>query len=196
MRVSRETTIRLEGFAKQLLRWNGAINLIAKSTESNVWDRHILDSLQVFDLAEAGAHWVDLGSGGGLPGMVVAICAAELRPDLCFTFVESDKRKCTFLREAAREAQIKVNVISERIEAIEPLRADILSARALANLAVLCEYSELHRKPSGQSLFLKGAKHDAEIADAQKMWHFEPVIHPSSTDPSAVIVEIGSISRV
>lgn len=196
MDVSRETKLKLEDFCDLLLKWNKRINLISKASEDDVWQRHIEDSAQLYIVGGDGDHWADIGSGGGLPGIVLAIFASEYHPSRSFSLVESDQRKCAFLREAARICEVKVQVIAGRIEQIPALNADILSARALAPLSSLLEFSKLHRKPEGLCLFLKGARFEEEIAAARKTWHFDPIVHKSQTDAAGAIVEIRNVSNV
>ena len=137
--VSRETIDRLSHFEQTLLKWNPKINLVSKSSLQDIWTRHIVDSAQVFLLAEdhiskeEDSNWLDIGSGGGFPGLVIAILAAERATRLSVTLIESDKRKAAFLRTAARECGVRVKVISNRIEKVDPQNADFLSARALAD---------------------------------------------------------------
>ncbi len=155
--VSRETMARLDAYAGLLEKWTPAINLVSKASLRDLWTRHFLDSAQILGLAKTRiGRWVDLGAGGGFPGMVCAIMAAECAPDLRFTFVESDSRKATFLRTVSRETSVPVEIIDERIENIAPLKADVLSARALAPLKVLLEHAERHLAANGQALFPKG----------------------------------------
>ncbi|WP_435165253.1 16S rRNA (guanine(527)-N(7))-methyltransferase RsmG [Falsirhodobacter sp. 1013] len=194
--VSRETQLVLEDFTASLLKWTQKINLIGKASEEDVWQRHILDSLQLYALGGEGPHWVDLGSGGGLPGLVIAILSKEKHECRKVTMVESDQRKCAFLREMANRYKLRVQVLNARIGAVPPLEADILSARALTALPTLLEYTHLHRSTSGIALFPKGAKHLEEIAEAQKKWQFEHVVHPSRTASEGVIVEVGKLSHV
>lgn len=129
--VSRETMDRLGAYASLLEKWNPKINLVSSSTLANTWHRHLADSAQLWALAPEGAKsWMDIGSGAGFPGLVIAAIAAEKLPDLAVTLVESDRRKSVFLKTVAREMGVTVNVITERIEMLEPQNADILSARA------------------------------------------------------------------
>jgi 16S rRNA (guanine527-N7)-methyltransferase len=195
--VSRETTERLSRFADLLRKWNPSINLVSRTTLDSLETRHILDSAQLFDFKPAGArHWVDLGSGGGFPGLVIAILAAELAPTLRVTLIESDRRKATFLRTVARELDLKeVRVLAERIETVPPQDADVVSARALAPLPDLLAYAERHLAPGGIALFPKGARHD-EVDDGLASWRFEVQKFPSRTDPKAVILKLGAIARV
>ncbi|KUJ78050.1 16S rRNA (guanine(527)-N(7))-methyltransferase RsmG [Ruegeria marisrubri] len=193
--VSRETFDRLTVFATLLERWNPRINLVSRNSLKDLWTRHILDSVQVFRCVEAKGHWVDLGSGGGFPGMVCAIMAAEEAPDAHFTLVESDQRKAAFLRSAARECRAKCTVLSRRIEKIAPLEADILSARALADLTVLLSYCDRHLRDTGVALFPKGATWEKEVAEARKQWNFAAEPITSLTEPQAVILKIKGVSR-
>lgn len=194
--VSRETLQRLCDYEALLARWNPAINLVSPSTLGDVWSRHFLDSAQVFDLAGAGAHWADLGSGGGFPGMVAAIIAADERPGLRFTLVESDRRKAAFLDRVAQATGVSVTVLDQRIEALPPLEADILTARAVAPLAVLLGHAARHLAPEGRALFPKGARSQAEIDEALESWRFSYEKVASWTAREAAIVIVGGIARV
>jgi 16S rRNA (guanine527-N7)-methyltransferase len=194
--VSRETLDRLRLFDTLLRRWTARVNLIAAATVDQVWTRHILDSAQLFDLSPANGHWVDLGSGGGFPGLVIAIIAAAERPSLATTLVESDLRKGAFLATVARETGLRTSILTERIESLPDLQADVLSARALAPLPRLLDLSARHMKPGATALFPKGARHDAEIRDALANWRFSYKKHPSLTDPSATILALTGVSRV
>lgn len=194
--VSRETLERLKTYETLLKKWNPVINLVSKSTLDDAWTRHFVDSAQVFDLAPPAAHWADLGSGGGFPGLVVAIIGAEKAPQMKVTLVESDQRKATFLRTVAREMDLPTEVIARRIEQVPPLRADVLSARALAPLDQLLGFANEHLARSGICLFPKGANHQSEIDAALALWRFDLHKVPSQTDPEAVILRIGDLSRV
>jgi 16S rRNA (guanine527-N7)-methyltransferase len=178
------------------MRWNPAINLVSKATVEDLWQRHVVDSAQVFSLCPADTlTWVDLGSGGGFPGIVVATLAKELKPDLRVTLVESDLRKATFLRQAAQTLSLPVSVLSRRIEAVSPLNADVLSARALAPLSNLLGFAEQHLSPNGTAIFQKGARFAAEIAEARKAWTFDVDIKPSLSEGEAAILVIRNIHR-
>ncbi len=195
--VSRETIQALERYEALVRRWTPAINLVAKSTVPAIWPRHILDSAQLFALAPATClRWADLGSGGGFPGVVVAVLAKELRPAMHVTLVESDLRKATFLREAVRELELPASVISERIESLTPLHADVLSARALASLSDLLGFAERHLTQDGVCLFPKGERFADEINDARIAWDFDIDVQPSLSDGKAAILVIRNIHRV
>jgi len=195
--VSRETIERLERLVALLTKWNSAINLVSRTSASATWTRHILDSAQIYDLAPATTrHWADLGSGGGFPGLVVAILAAELRPEMRLTLVESDLRKAEFLRQASRNLDLDAHVVAERIESIARLGADVVSARALAPLDALLGFAHQHLSPNGISLFSKGATYLAEVEAAKRNWQFQLMAIPSKTDAAAAILQVRDLSHV
>ncbi|MCB1368561.1 MAG: 16S rRNA (guanine(527)-N(7))-methyltransferase RsmG [Rhodobacteraceae bacterium] len=195
--VSRETIERLEVFESLLIRWNPAINLVSKATLSQIWDRHFTDSAQIWKLRpESARSWLDLGSGAGFPGLVIAVLAAEQEPALHVALVESDARKSTFLANTAREMGIDVTIHTERAENLEPQRADIISARALAPMHKLLGYAMRHRNDRSICLFLKGANHESELTEARKYWTFDLQKTPSRTGSGGVILKIGAFGRV
>ncbi len=195
--VSRETMKLLDEYAALLRKWNPAINLVSKSTINALWQRHFHDSAQIFQFqSENPCHWVDLGSGGGFPALVLAVMAKEVSPETRFTLVESDLRKCTFLRTVIRDLRVNATVITERIEEIDGLEADILTARALASLEKLLEFANLHLSPSGTAIFPKGDRFLEEIIEAKVNWRFDLEEIPSKTNPTGAILKIGGISRV
>ncbi len=195
--VSRETLDRLTLYAELLTKWTPAINLVSKSTIPALWTRHFADSAQLLDIADTSrGSWADLGSGGGFPGMVIAILAAEKHPGLKVTCVESDRRKATFLRTVARETGVEATVVSERIEALPALHADVVSARALAPLSDLIGYAIRHLAPEGTALFPKGTGQAEEIEQALASWAFRLDTIPSRTDPQSTVLKLWSIRRV
>lgn len=197
LNVSRETFQRLHEFAELVTKWNPAINLVSKASLAHLWTRHVLDSCQVYQVAPKNrSSWVDLGSGGGFPGLVVAILRLEAEPSLRMTLVEVDQRKAVFLRQSARQLNLNVEVISARIESIAPLGADILSARALAPLDQLCGFAHKMLVPQGVALFQKGANFQAELNDAKRNWSFDVEIETSKVDPSAVILKMEGFRHV
>ena len=194
--VSRETAARLESFAALVRTWSPTINLVSPATLVDLERRHILDSLQVLALVDQKrGHWVDLGTGGGFPGLVCCIAAAERAPDLRFTFVESDRRKAAFLVTTLAKLDLSAEVEARRIEALPPLDADILTARALAPLPVLLGHAERHLRADGYAIFPKGARHAAEIDAARASWRFTCTVVQSTTDPSGALLKIGDIAR-
>lgn len=195
LNVSRETFDKLAAFAELVRKWNPKINLVSKNSLDDLWQRHILDSVQVFELAEGEGHWVDLGSGGGFPGIVVAILNQE-EQNFQVTMVESDQRKCAFLRTAIRELGLTALVKTERIEQLDGLGADILSARALADLTQLLDFTELHLNSDGTALFPKGQNWRSEDSDAKQVWAYALEAVESKTNPTASILKIKDITRV
>lgn len=191
--VSRETNAMLDGFVQLLLKWNKSINLIAKSTTSEVRERHVDDSVQIAQHIQFRNTWLDMGSGGGLPGIVLAIVAKGQGADTAFTLVESDQRKCAFLRTAALQFNLNVTVISERIESISNFEADHISARALAPLGQLLTYAKPFFAEHTLAIFPKGQNHQAELDEARKHWTFEAELVESSTDAFAAIVLIRNL---
>lgn len=193
--VSRETLSRLSDFAKLVVKWNATINLISKATVDQIWSRHILDSVQVFDYGLQARRWVDLGSGGGFPGLVVAILAKERAPEMQVILVESDQRKAAFLRQASQSLGLDAQVVCDRIELVHPLDADAVSARALAPLPQLLAFAVRHLAKGGVAIVQKGQNHRAELTDARRDWQFRCDTHQSSTDPSAAVLVIKEIAH-
>jgi 16S rRNA (guanine527-N7)-methyltransferase len=195
--VSRETVGKLLQYGELIKKWNPAINLVSKSTIPDVWDRHIVDSLQLFPaLPLSATRCLDIGSGAGLPGLVLAIISAQLNQDRVFTLVESDQRKCAFLREAARALGLQVAVLNSRVEGLKPFRADVLSARALAPLSKLLAHAVVHLAPDGVCLFSKGEMFSQEIAVAKELYEFQYEVIVSKTDPNGVILKVYGIKNV
>lgn len=189
---------KLDTFVSLVEKWTPTINLIARGTVDQIWERHLIDSAQVFRLARPEHKvWLDLGSGGGFPGLIVAILAAELAPNLGIVLVESDKRKAVFLREAARSLALhNVKVLAERVEDLQPLRADVVSARALASLDKLCGYASPHLQSDGLCVFLKGAQHEMETAAARENWLFELERVESVTDTQSTLLVLKGLKHV
>lgn len=188
-RVSRETMERLEVHHALLLQWQKTINLVAPSTIESAWARHFVDSAQLFELAPVAAvYWLDLGSGGGFPGLVVAAMAAESRPNLKVTLVESDIRKCGFMREVARKMDLSVNILTCRITDIPPQNADVVSARALSSLTALIDHASQHAAPGACLLFPKGSSHKAELETVPHDWQTSSEIIQSQTDADGVVL--------
>lgn len=196
LNVSRETIAALRTLEAEVRRWTPTINLVSRNSLGALWDRHIADSAQIFRACPPDAIcWVDLGSGGGFPGLVVAILAHELRPQLRVTLVESDQRKAEFLRQTARKLGLDVDVQARRIESLPPQGADVVSARALAPLEELLDLAFPHLKPGGTALFPKGARHAEEISAARKSWIFDLDLLPSNVDTDAALLIIRKIHR-
>lgn len=196
LNVSRETLERLFAFCALVEKWNPAINLVSKSGIAEIWHRHVIDSAQLIrQIPSQGGKWGDLGSGGGFPGIILAILAKEIYPEAALILVESDRRKSVFLSEAARLLDISVTIKTQRIEDLEPLQVDVLTARALAPLSNLCDYAYRHLTPDGVAIFPKGAAAVREIEDAKKQWQFNCDTMQSYTDPAALVLAVRGIQR-
>jgi 16S rRNA (guanine527-N7)-methyltransferase len=198
-RVSRETTARLDRFVELLLSWQRTTKLIAASTVPHLWTRHIADSLQLFDLAPPDARvWVDLGSGGGFPGLVIA-CALADRPGAVVHLVESNAKKAAFLREAQRITGAPAKVHAVRIENfVESFqtRADVVTARALTSLKKLYDQSAPLLGPESLGLFPKGQDVEAELTEAAKYWNIRELsLVPSRTDRTGRIIVVQGLER-
>jgi 16S rRNA (guanine527-N7)-methyltransferase len=194
--VSRESLVGLERYVALLLQWQRRINLIAPSTVRQVWQRHIVDALQLIPLIPPRTRIIaDLGSGAGLPGLVLAITTG-----LEVHLYESNGKKAAFLREAARQCGARAVVHQVRIEAIvsdpNPPQADVVTARALAPLGKLLDQAWPFLKTGAVGLFHKGQDVDAELTEASKSWRIIFERHPSLTDSKAVILVVKEASRV
>ncbi len=185
--VSRETLARLKAYADMLADWNARHNLVAKSTLPEVWHRHFLDSAQLAPLIPSGARTVvDLGSGAGFPGLVLA----ALKPELAVTLHEATTKKCAFLQAAADRMGLKVTVRNARLEDTGPQPFDVVTARALAPLPQLLAYAYPFTGPNSVCLFLKGQNVGSELTEAHKYWNMKASQVPSQTEPSAAIVTV------
>jgi len=181
---------RLERFVALLTRWQARINLVAPKTLPDVWRRHILDSGQVLDLiADRPGPVLDFGSGAGFPGLIVAILGRE---DV--TLVEADRRKAAFLMEAARVTETKVVVECCRIESLKPIRAGIITARALASVAQLLDYGRSYADESTLYALLKGERADEELTEAQSHWKMAVSKVPSRSDPRGTILLLEGVT--
>lgn len=189
--VSRETLARLDAYAGLLAQWAARINLVGGSTLDDPWRRHFLDSAQLLPLVPAGARsLIDLGSGAGFPGLVLAILGV---PGV--ELVESDARKCAFLREAARIAAAPVTVRNARIEAVPAHHAAVVTARGLAPLDRILAYCQRFIGPDTVCLFPKGEQARQELAAAQQSWEFDVTSDASRTDPRGVILCLSGVRR-
>jgi 16S rRNA (guanine527-N7)-methyltransferase len=194
--VSRETAARLDRFVELLLSLRQKLNLIAASTVGTVWTRHIADSLQLIRLAPDATTWLDLGSGGGFPGLVIA-CALADRDGARVDLVESNARKAAFLGEAARILKVPAVVHCVRIEDFVQIdSAEVVVARALAPLPRLLGYVAPALEKGAKGLFPKGQDVEAELTEAAKSWNIAAELVPSLTDPKARIVVVQRAERI
>jgi 16S rRNA (guanine527-N7)-methyltransferase len=195
--VSRETAAKLQVFVDKLLHVSQHINLVARSTMPNIWLRHVADSLQLLPLAPDAKCWVDLGSGAGFPGIVIA-CALADRPGAQIHLVESIGKKAAFLRDAVHELQLPAVVHAVRIEDFVKNfsdRADVVCARALAPLDDLLALAHPLMKTGAQGLFHKGQDVEGELTRASKYWKIDADQVPSKTSPEGRIVVVRGLRR-
>lgn len=192
--VSRETICYLHVYEALLEKWQKKINLVSSSTLSHLWERHFEDSLQLLPyLPKVKSTLIDLGSGAGFPGLVLAICKKET---LEVTLVESDLRKCLFLENVSRETFSYPKILRSRIESLTGLKADVITARALASLPHLLEYAYPLMKTTSFCLFLKGKEVEKEIEMAKKKWEFCLEMFPSLTDSEGRLLKISHLKRI
>ena len=196
--VSRETLGRLDLYADLVAKWQRTINLIAPSTLASLWTRHMLDSAQIADLGRQHCFRADLGSGAGFPGLVIALIQQERYPDGVVHLVESDRRKASFLAEAARVTGAPALIHAERIDvALAPLRGKVtaVTARALAPLPKLLEYAEPLLTSGADGFFPKGQALDSELKRASALFEFQSRLVPSRTETSGKIAVIQAVRR-
>ncbi len=184
--VSRETLARLDRYAELLAEWQQRMNLVAPSTLPHIWDRHFRDSAQLLAIAGTGQRWLDIGAGGGFPGLVLAI----LDPSARFTLVESITKKCRFLTEVASETGTlaQVTIANQRVETLARGDFTVITARAAAALDVLFDWSVRFARPGTRWILPKGRNVQEELATAAKRFHFAHELIPSRTDSDARIV--------
>lgn len=189
--VSRETMRRLEAYAGLLAEWSQRINLVGRSTLADLWRRHFLNSAQLLPLIPSGAQsLIDLGSGAGFPGLVLAILGV---PGV--ELIEADRRKATFLREAAQITHTEITLRACRIEAVAPHPADVVTARGCAPLDRLLPLAERFIGPRTVCLFLKGAQAEEELTVAGKAWTMTVSRHPSRSDPGGTVLSLQQVVR-
>lgn len=195
--VSRETLIRIASYHTILGKWNKAINLVSPKTLEDSWERHFIDSAQISQFIPSDTKiYADLGCGGGFPGLVIAM----MHPELDVHLVESDERKCQFMKNVSRETSLTNTIMhTKRIEnAIDDIFPDFITARALASLKTLFDYIYpwAEKNPSLRMAFMKGQRATEEIEEAKQSYAFDIKIHKSITDKNASILAIENLSRI
>lgn len=189
--VSRETLGLLTTYAELLTRWQKAINLVSRDSLDDLWRRHMLDSAQLFPMLPPDARrLVDLGSGAGFPGMVLSVLGV---PDV--HLVESDARKSAFLREVSRTLGVSPHIHTRRLEQMHPIKADVVTARALARLDDLLDLAEKFMQPHSICLFLKGQGVEQELTRAAETWKMKITRQTSASDPSGTILRLEHVHR-
>lgn len=195
--VSRETLDRLRIFEFLVKKWTKAINLVSKGDFSKIWERHILDSAQIYPyLPKSPSIYSDFGSGGGFPSIVLAALLYQENPDIEIHLIESDGRKAAFLRTALRELKVPGMVWGKRVQEVKLSPAQVVSARAVAPLADLFSMAQTLINNETICFFPKGVNWKKEVEDARKQWSFDLKAINSRTQSDAVILEVGSIERV
>ncbi len=195
--VSRETMKDIEKFEELILKWTEKINLISKKDRHHIRARHTLDSLQLCKKMDTEDRtWLDVGSGGGFPGLVVSIYAKHEMEDVCVTCIEADMRKSAFLRVAIEDLNLPATVVAKRLQDVESSPFSVISARALASLDILLKMT--HRFATNQTKFFfpKGVRWNEEVVEARKDWRFNLEVHPSGTQEGAALLELTNVSRV
>ena len=196
LNVSRETLKGFYEYKTLLSKWNDKINLVSKNTLVDIWERHFLDSGQIIKHVEAlGKRWVDVGSGAGFPGLVVALLLRDRKIDCNLVLVEKNPKKGFFLNEVIRKLNLSVEVINDNIDTLEPLNADILTARAFSELNNLIEIAFRHRKKEGICLFLKGENYRIELDKTLNYWFFDYDIVDSLSSSSGKIIRVKKIFK-
>ena len=196
LNVSRETLSGFYEYKALLYKWNEKINLVSKHTLIDIWERHFLDSGQLIKNVDvSGKRWVDVGSGAGFPGLVVAILLRDQKVDCDLVLVEKNPKKVFFLNEVVRKLNLSVEVVNDNIYTLEPLNADILTARAFSNLNNLIEIAFRHRKKEGICLFLKGKNYRIELDKTLNYWFFDYDVVDSLSSSAGKIIRVKKIFR-
>ena len=194
--VSRETLNSFCEYEALLSKWNKKINLVSPNTIVDLWERHFLDSAQIVNhVVASGKKWVDIGAGAGFPGLVVALLLRDRKIECDIVLVEKNTKKVFFLYEVIRKLSLNVKVINNNIENIEPLNADILTARAFSELKKLIELSVRHRKERGVCLFLKGENYRLELDKTLTYRFFDYDVFDSLSNSSGKIIRVKKIFK-
>ena len=194
--VSRETLNNFCEYENLLCKWNKKINLVSKKTLVDIWDRHFLDSAQIINHVDASEkRWVDVGAGAGFPGLVVALLLRERKIDCDVVLVEKNAKKVFFLNEVIRKLNLNVKVVNKKINCIDPLNADILTARAFSELKELIELAYRHRKERGICLFLKGENYRSELDKTLNYWFIDYDVFDSLSNSFGKIIRVKKIFK-
>lgn len=196
MQIDKDIQQKLDVYLHLLRKWQPKINLISNNTLDNAWERHFEDSLQLLGtIPESAKIWMDIGSGAGFPGLVLAIA----RDDLEMHLVESDQKKCAFLKTVSRETNTNIIIHNDRVENIDRgIVPDVISARALASLVALFDYCSdwIEKNPDLRLIFPKGSQADTEFEMLDKYWRFDCCTYPSKTEEQAKILVFSDICRL
>ena len=195
--VSRETVQKLHEFVELLTSWNQKMNLVSRNSLDCVWERHVLDSVQLIKYIPTSiTHLLDIGSGSGFPAVVLAILMQEKIPEAKVTMVESIAKKTMYLKDVCGKLNLdNANIINSRVESISMPAADIITARAVASLDILCGYTAKIGSNKTESLFLKGRSYETELAEAQKNWKFDLQVCPNKYCDDGVILKLSKLGK-
>lgn len=189
-KVSRETLDKLQKFVNLLLKWNQSINLVSKSTEIEIWDRHVLDSMQIIDLIK-GKRILDIGTGGGFPGVVISIVTNN--PVI---LVEKSSKKCTFLHQVRTEVDGSFEIINQAIEDIIIEKVDVITCRGFASVKKILELARRHIYKDIKLVLLKGENYKVEVEEAKKAgWNFSIKVVQSITNQKGVVLTLSNIEQ-
>lgn len=195
--VSRETLLKLRAYEASLQEWQNKFNLVSKSSLEDAWNRHFIDSMQLFKyIPQSVQSLYDFGSGAGFPGMVLAIMAAEKTPYLKVSLIESIGKKTLYLKHVSEICSVNVEIFNQRIESLPKNKVDVVTSRAMTSLSDLLGYAYPFCKKETVCIFPKGKKHQEEIDEAKKHWQFECQIHPSETSSEGVILVITKLAKL
>lgn len=195
--VSRETLLKLRAYEASLKEWQNKFNLVSKSSLEDAWNRHFIDSMQLFKyIPQSAQSLYDFGSGAGFPGMVLAIMAAEKTPYLKVNLIESIGKKTLYLKHVSEICSVNVEILNQRIESLPKNKVDVVTSRAMTSLKDLLEYTYPFCKKDTVCIFPKGKKHQEEIDEAKKHWRFEYQIHPSETSSEGVILVTTKLAKL
>ena len=195
--VSRETFKKIEQFVELLKDWNQKMNLVSRNSLEVLWERHILDSAQLISYIPSQTKRVlDIGSGAGFPAVVLAILLQEINPDAEVIMVESIKKKTVYLNDVCSKLGLSnVKVLNCRVESSALPKPDIITARAVAALDILCGYVDIVGKSNTESLFLKGKSYQEEIAEANKHWKFDLDVISNKYSDDGVILKLSKLRK-
>ena len=195
--VSRETLLKLRAYEASLQEWQNKFNLVSNSSLEDSWNRHFIDSMQLFKyIPQSAQSLYDFGSGAGFPGMVLAIMAAEKTPYLKVSLVESVGKKTLYLKRVSEICSVNVKILNQRIESLPKNKTDVITSRAMTSLTELLSYAYPFCKKETVCIFPKGKKHQEEIDEAKKHWRFECQINPSETSSEGVILIITKLAKL
>lgn len=190
--VSRETYQRLAGYHDLLVQWSKTHNLIGPKEREHIWDRHFLDSLQIWPLVSNEETLLDIGSGAGFPGLVIACMAMDQAGPKCI-LVEANAKRCAFLRHVTNSLGLNVEVLNQRIEDVSRETVDVVTARAVADLSKLVEMSAKWLENGAKAVFLKGQTHDDELTETRRYWNFKVDLTPSKSDSFGAVLCLSEV---